>query len=513
MCSEAGFERFGQADRFAIDLRLLPDPDGDANAPAASVGSWGQWRLWVSGINLTEHNLTLGSGQVLRCDCVTWYLAPLLRWLAKEWMPLLHEERFPSSVRRAGNGRAAYLSVASTQMDDADVFTPWQDWAARHGLRWAAEGGIIPDVFLRRVGDDLEVSWGDRWQPGSEAADYVIDPGVAHCDVADAASALDRFLIRMVNEPAWHRHAWLKQVRRRVAARPATGASETALAWYLDGKARAGRLSQLFRKSMQRFGPQGHRLLQSTFVSHAMTRLSPAAAMFGALSPKISELAAVGLLSIAVSSRDSANTERPIERHVRNSPAWRFEKPWEDGYRLALDLLDELGMTDIDGPFNLDSLLEQWHVVRRNEALDQDGPLGVALAGPDLVPTIVINIDHATNHHDYGKRFTTAHELCHLLYDRDRSRRIAHSSTQWAPLAVEQRANAFAAMLLMPPGAIRTAFSPGKKRVSRADVSDMARTLQVGLRAAIWHLHNLGHISDEDRTRLLDEAVEAGATR
>jgi Zn-dependent peptidase ImmA (M78 family) len=242
-----------------------------------------------------------------------------------------------------------------------------------------------------------------------------------------------------------------------------------------------------------------------------MTRLSPAAAMFGALSPQISKLTAVRLLAIAASSREPADAQRPIDRHVRNSPAWRSIEPWEDGYRLALDLLDDLDMTDKPGPFNLDGLLNDWQVARRDEALDQDGPLGVALAGPDITPTIVINRDHAMNRHDYGKRFTMAHELCHLLHDRDRTQRVAHSSTQWAPLSVEQRANAFAAMLLMPPGALRDAFHPRQRRVSRADVSAMARELQVGLRAAIQHLANLGYITDEDRTRLLDEAVEAGA--
>jgi len=511
MQNEGGFKRFGQPDRFALDLRLLPDPDGDAAAPAAAVGSWGEWRLWVNRINLTEHDLTLATGETVRQEHVTWYLAPLLCWLAAVWTPLLHEERFPSTIRRAGDARSAYVSVASTQMDDTEVFSPWQDWATRHGLRWAAEGGMVPDMFLRRLGDDIEISWGNRWQPGGEAVEYIIEPGVAHCDVADVAAALDDALMQMAKEQAWRGHAWHRHFRRLVAARPRSNASETPLAWHLDGAARPGRLTMLFREGMQRFGARSWHLLNPSFASHAMTRLSPAAAMFGALSPRISETAAIRLLAITLGSREAADIERPIDRHVRNSPVLRLAEPWENGYRLALDLLDDLGMTDEAGPFKLDDLLDEWQIVRREEALDQDGPLGVALAGPEITPTIVINRDHAMNQHEHGTRFTKAHELCHLLHDRDRTRRIAHSSTQWAPLAVEQRANAFAAMLLMPPGAVRHAFHPGQRRASREDVSAMARELQVGLRAAIQHLANLGHITDEDRARLLDEAVEAGA--
>jgi hypothetical protein len=315
----------------------------------------------------------------------------------------------------------------------------------------------------------------------------------------------------MVKQPVWSDYAWYKRFRRQVAARPKANDSDTPLAWYLDGKPQPGRLTSLFRKGMQSHGAKGWHLLNPSFAAHAMTRLSPAAAMFGALSPRISETAAMQLLLIALGSREAAGIERPIDRHVRNSPILHSMEAWEDGYRLALDLLDELGKTDNPGPFDLDDLLDQWQVERRDEALGQDGPLGVALAGPEIKPTIVINRDHAMNQHEHGKRFTRAHELCHLLNDRDRARRIAHSSSQWAPLAVEQRANAFAAMLLMPPGAVRHAFHPGQRRASRADVSAMARELQVGLRAAIQHLANLGHISDDDRTRLLDEAVEAGA--
>lgn len=509
MPNEGGFERFGEPDRFALDLRLLPDPDGDAAAPVGSVGSWGQWRLWVGGLNLTEHDLTLPSGQVVRQAHVTWYLAPLVRWLAAVWTPLLHEERFPTAARRANDARTAYLSVAATQMDDAAVFTPWQEWAARHGLRWAAEGGVLPDLFLRRVGDDIEVSWGDRWQPGGEAAEYLIEPGVAHCDVADVAAALDAALNWTVKNPALRAQPWHQAFRRRVAARPKQNGADTPLAWYLDGKPRPGRLTHLFRKGMQQSGAKARFLLNPAFADHAMTRLSPAAAMFGALSPQISEDAAASLLGIAVSSRESGKVERPIDNYVRHSPALGPVEPWESGYQLALDLLDELGRADQGGPFDLDGLLDAWGVVRKDAHLGQEGPIGVALGGPGLVPTIIINEDHAINRHEHGKRFTVVHELCHLLHDRDRARRIAHSSTQWAPLAVEQRANAFAAMLLMSPGAVRAAFRPRHQRATLAEVGTMARELQVGLRAAIQHLANLGHITDDDRIRLLDEAVEA----
>ena len=37
-----------------------------------------------------------------------------------------------------------------------------QNWYKRHGLRSAAAGGIFPDLFIRRLADDIELSWSGR---------------------------------------------------------------------------------------------------------------------------------------------------------------------------------------------------------------------------------------------------------------------------------------------------------------------------------------------------------------
>jgi hypothetical protein len=506
MPSNERFRRFGERDRFALEMRLLADPDGEPFAPLDSVGSWGEWRLWVNGLNLTEHDLTLPSGLVVRQDRATWYLAPLLRWLASSWTPLLHEERLPTRMPRHRDARSAYLSAMSRHADNPGQFAPWQDWAARHALRSAAEGGIVPDVFLRRIGDDIEFSWGDRWQPGAEDADYVIEPGVTHCDVAEVANALDRALTVVADAPAWRGHAWHRDLRERIEARPSVDALDEPLAWYFDGPTRPGAVTNIFRHTIDPHGdetdpPHG-------FVAHAITRLSPAAAMFGAVSPRISEQAAARLQAV-ITGCLGGNDSDELASHIRAVPAWRSAQPWEEGYSLALELLDDLDRAEVADPIDLDDLVGRWAIACREEALDGDGPLGVAVAGPDLTPTIVINQDHPTNRHEYGRRFTLAHELCHILHDRDRAGRVVHGSTRWAPLAIEQRANAFAAMLLMPPAAIRGTFRPRPGGATRADVIACARALHVGFRAAIQHLGNQGYISDDERDRLLDEAIDA----
>jgi Zn-dependent peptidase ImmA (M78 family) len=507
MLSNDGYERFGTPGGFTLDLRLVPDPDPEATAPMASAGSWGQWRLWANGLNLTEHVLTIGKGEAVKQDCVTWYLAPLLRWLAGNWAPLLHEERLPSLVRGAQTARDAYLAMAATRMDDARVFGPWQAWAKRHSLRWASEGGMVPDVFLRRLGDDIEFSWGDRWQPGSEAANYVIDPGVAHCGVTEVATAINAALAWADGHASLKAHSWHQKFHRDVAARGRSNAADACLAWYLDGQEAAGQLVDRFRQAVTGLAGTAGDFLHYTFQTHALTRLAPAVAMFGALSPRISREAATELLAAAISCRRSAVTQHPIDEFVDNEPAWLAQKPWEHGYELALQLLDELDWDASNLPIDLEAILDRLGVARHDKHLGVDGPLGVALAGSEIGPAILVNSDHAQNRHGHGRRFTLAHELCHLLHDRDRARQVTHTSTPWAPVVVEQRANAFAAMLLMPQAAVRNALPQLGADVELADVQDMAQRLEVGLRAAIQHLANIGEITGDDRERLLDEAA------
>ena len=36
----------------------------------------------------------------------------------------------------------------------------WYDWRTRHAIHAASEGGIFPDVVIRRVRDAVELSWG-----------------------------------------------------------------------------------------------------------------------------------------------------------------------------------------------------------------------------------------------------------------------------------------------------------------------------------------------------------------
>ena len=114
---------------------------------------------------------------------------------------------------------------------------------------------------------------------------------------------------------------------------------------------------------------------------------------------------------------------------------------------------------------------------------------------------IVLNLTSAFNLNSGGRRFTIAHELCHIVHDRGRARRVAHVSGPWVAPGVEKRANAFAAMLLMPRSLLLS-LQPRAGFRDIGNVMNVAEQLQVNEPALIEHLYNMDFIDDWDRERL-----------
>ena len=182
---------------------------------------------------------------------------------------------------------------------------------------------------------------------------------------------------------------------------------------------------------------------------------------------------------------------------------------YEESYDLALDLLDTLDLPgeqaqDID----IVQLLEDLGISISSVGLEDDGLRGVALAGPDLQPTILVNTHHPMNPHESGYRFTLAHELCHVLHDRGYARQVSLVSGPWAPPGVERRANAFAAMLLMPPELVNRHIAdlPSPDLANLDAIEALARRMGTGFLATLEHLTNIGKLNDGERERVKAEA-------
>ena len=156
------------------------------------------------------------------------------------------------------------------------------------------------------------------------------------------------------------------------------------------------------------------------------------------------------------------------------------------------------------------SLVQELGIKVIDLELSDEDIRGVSIAGQDHRPGIVVNTLHHRNAHPFGLRFTLAHELCHVLFDREEGRRLAVASGPWAPRSIEQRANAFAAMLLMPPSLIERAVPRlTYPLVSSEGVREAAYVLETSVVALLHHLRNTGFITDSDRERIEYEIISA----
>jgi hypothetical protein len=171
---------FGDPDRFAIGHEFRKDPDSGGDPLARA--SLGALQLWVAGRNLTSGRTD--DGRTVEAAEVP--LALIVQWLLRNWDPLFHEERLPRPLpsKSAAAWRMDVLQRLPESEAELDVLMiEGERWWQRHGLGSAVPESRIPDLQLRRRGDQIEASWDDReWRsvPGGvrliEPPDAVLLP-------------------------------------------------------------------------------------------------------------------------------------------------------------------------------------------------------------------------------------------------------------------------------------------------------------------------------------------------
>jgi Zn-dependent peptidase ImmA (M78 family) len=183
---------------------------------------------------------------------------------------------------------------------------------------------------------------------------------------------------------------------------------------------------------------------------------------------------------------------------VANPRADGWVPPYEEGYELADELRDELGIEPDELFIDLHTVLRDLDIEVIEVKLDTNSIRGVAIAGDGFAPAIIINATSIYNSTAAGKRFTLAHELFHILYDRTRAKKISHLSGPWASARIEKRANAFAAMFLASTAALRKSLVT----FDADEVHKLADRVGLGFSALVEHLFNVNIIGDNEREAL-----------
>jgi Zn-dependent peptidase ImmA (M78 family) len=237
-----------------------------------------------------------------------------------------------------------------------------------------------------------------------------------------------------------------------------------------------------------------------------------AALMFGTTAPTIDEDDAMALAGKLIDLYAPGSESPELQDLVREELiSDRSKRPWALGYDLAQEILEELSLPGgRDESVDIEKVYDSLGIFIDDLPLKDIDIRAVSIAGPDHRPSTILNPNNSKYLGNAGRRFTLAHELCHILFDRSEGARLAIASGPWAPSDLEARANAFAAMFLMPTELIRRLL-PGLSTplYTVAGVAELSAKMQTSFRATLEHLVNLGFLTPEqhDRIEIEFEAV------
>lgn len=494
----------GDCSQFAIHLRFYEDPEPISGQDSALSRSWGSIQLWAGGQNLCLH--VEGNQSI---DSCTWYLLPILEWFVEYWDPILHEEKFPIQHDRLNAWEALQQSKHFFLSRDDDLALSeehnWQEWWKRHALLAARDGGVLPDIIIRRRQQLVEFSWGNTRIAGTPKNLIFSIPSGA---IAIEATYVAEILYEAIQEaysflsailPASPR---IDTFQKKIASLHTTDRREYRLAWMTGLGIRYERMRERFQIVSERISNVSKDAHDKIFGTKTNNLLVPgtcqASLMFGSVSPALHD---EDLLLLADKLVESFQTESPSPKfdHISSYAPLRMDesRAWEQGYELAEKLLDDLEELHNEQQYiNLDVILDLLNIKVENIQLADRNIRGVAIASNKHQPTILVSTRNPRNNSTHGRRFTLAHELCHLLHDQEQGVHLAHVTGPWAPPEIEKRANAFAAMLLAPDRLVRNHIDNFNLSFSNLeDLFILSSTLQASPRAVLEHLRNRGFIA------------------
>lgn len=490
------------------------DPDKGAAVSPEDSASWGWFKFTVGDTNLCQH---IANSQV--SDRVRWYLLPILEWFVENWDSLLHETKMPASFADAVSARQGfrsfnpYKSIGDNEADISDRYPEEEEmtvfgWAERHSLRTSADGGLFPDLFIRRLRNEIEISWGHaRVQGAPNDLRFLAPSGEAHLHPRETADSLFNSIGRAV-KTLCHRvpqSVRLSALSEKLSALNEPRSMERA-AW-MAGIGTSVEASKTLLEKLTKEVPQVYRELivpknEGLVISHA-----PAAVlMFGSLSPNVNERDVKTLMSLLENAaKDGAEHSQLPKLNQEESSTVAHEQ----GYMLANVTRKTLGVSETPVKVNLDDLFLRYGIAEKNVDLSDTRVRAIAICGEKLRPLIAVNKSCRHNESEPGLRFTLAHELCHLLFDEEEGVPLAVASGPWAAATIEKRANAFAAMFLMPEDSCRRLLNQYRhdEELTATVITDIATAFGTGKLATLRHLWNLGLMDSAEFNDLEEQLV------
>jgi len=211
---------------------------------------------------------------------------------------------------------------------------------------------------------------------------------------------------------------------------------------------------------------------------------------------------------VRASTRSDAGELDALSREARGQLAnWSTREDFKQGHELAVWLRERLGLAT-DERAEPHDLLQSWGIPVEELALSKSiEALGVW--GPRHGPALFVNPEGLRSASMHGRRATLAHEICHLLVDRERALPMAEVLGGASPSRPERRANAFAAELLLPQSAAARVVQ--SEDSIRAALDRLCTDFGVGQQLAAWQILNgpAGEKLTPDGYRYVDACARA----
>jgi Zn-dependent peptidase ImmA (M78 family) len=176
--------------------------------------------------------------------------------------------------------------------------------------------------------------------------------------------------------------------------------------------------------------------------------------------------------------------------------------PGEQGSRLGEKACELLGASS-EGWVDIQFALNDADIKIADINLSDAELRAVSIFGQTQRPRILLNSNTRWSLSSGARRLTLAHELCHLILDREHGDELAVASGPWAPVAIEQRANAFAAAFLMPTWLLREELANANAPADDPEtIRSVSARLRVSVSSLVDRLYNLGELTSDERIQL-----------
>lgn len=472
----------GQTQTFAIEVRLIDDPDFVGSVDPDESASWGALRLWVNGTNIMAHREADEAMISLH-----WYLLPIFEWLLENWDAIFHEERLPLPDvvdGISGIERMAQQRLVNEELEDL-LDGEVRAWWHRHNLAVGALGSILPPTIIRRWGDMVEISMSDRRQAGVPEHVVFGDRVVERVPVAAVAPALLEVL-RSVSHELVRRHP---QSTRFTQLRQ--GLDELEAPERVQARLELLGANSAVAKS----------LADEMNADGAVIERAPAIVLlFGSVAPRVQAEDVEALLEFTLGLDGKVVTSEDLvvlsTEELPAMPAGPMGSALGDDAWLRLADPNAV-------PVDVEGILEGLGVQVGEISLTDSTVRSICMLSGSSA-AIATNPAFVRGDSLDVRRFSLAHELCHLLLDRDRAVDLAIASGPWAPLDLERRANAFAAAFLMPSQLVARLLAQATSTSPEDRVGLVADALQTPFTSAVDRLRNLGVLTYDQADRLKD---------